>query len=77
MRLYKCILRSYCLLEDLIPAKLCFFCHWNNSSIKFEPLTHRINILNRIDELFRFQEKRQLAGMGPYCNYLTITLYSS
>ena len=47
-----------------IPSNLRFFCHQNNSSVKFKILKlDRINILHYIDELFRRQKKRKLAGM--------------
>ena len=46
-----------------IPANLRFFCNQNNSSIKFQILNDRVNILNFIDEFFQWQKKRKLAGM--------------
>ena len=42
----------------IIPANLRVFSNRNNSSFKFEQKNRRINSLNFIDELFRWQKKR-------------------
>ena len=47
----------------VIPTNLRFFCHRNNLLIKFKIFIRWFNILNFIDELFRWQKKRKLAGM--------------
>ena len=44
-------------------ANLRFLCNRNNLSIQLKLLNHRINALNFIDEFFRWQRKRKLAGM--------------
>ena len=46
-----------------MPANLRFFCHQNNSSVKFKILNHRINVLHFTIKLYWWQKKRKLVGM--------------